>query len=261
MSESGLFHPSIEDERDADPSPVEERLTPPAAEHQEVFGVRLLMLGWCMWLMGTWIVLYYTTGWTAPAFRIMVLSAMLGFMGVWPAIRLSQATPGTSETSPHSSRTWRREATRILIDWLFLNLVFQAVMWPLQMAGRWTLEQTLWVDAAVAGWSLLAGLVIAWGRGGGTGSRRTLAMIGCVGIVLAEPVLMWAIGKTGWDMTSSMRLSPIEAIWGLTSPLARSGVLPWAQQVAAVGLAAVTGWVVLYALLGLQERGAKTKLP
>ena len=60
------------------------------AVSDEVYGVRLLMLGWCIWLMGVWIVLYFTVGWTGPAFRVMVFAAVIGLMGVWPAVRLSQ---------------------------------------------------------------------------------------------------------------------------------------------------------------------------
>ena len=46
-----------------------------------------------------------------------------------------------------------------------------------------------------------------------------------------------------------MRVSPVQALWGLTSPQAAVTTHPWDQQVVAVGLAAVAGWVALGLML------------
>lgn len=221
-------------------------------EGVEEYGVRLLVLGWCFWLILSWFVLFQRVGWNGAGFRLMLFAAMLGVMGGWPALRLSQATVAVGrEVTP---KQWAWVTRRVFLDWLFLNLVFQAVMWPLRLAARWSWEQAIWIDASVAAWSLLAGLLIAWGRRADSGGVRALAMLACVGVVLAEPVLWWLGSVLVGDISGRMRVSPIQAMWGLSSPMARSTVYPWAQQVVAVGLAAVAGWVVLAGMMWMNGR-------
>ena len=215
----------------------------------ELYGVRLLMLGWCIWLMGSWIVLFFTTGWTGPAFRIMVFSGLIGLMSVWPAVRLSQLDRAEVSGAGEDIGAWSWACRRTLADWLCLNLVWQAVVWPLRMAGGWGLWQAAGVAGAVAAWSLLTGLVIAWGRGADGAGRRAAAMLICVGIVLAEPLVMWGVTLTGQAATATMRLSPLKTIWTLTAPGPLNPGGPWVQQVIAIALAAVAGWLALMVML------------
>lgn len=227
-------------------------------------GRRLLIIGWCLWLMGTWGVLWLIGGWTVPALRAMVFSGVVGLMGLWPAVRLSQATgrpadgqrPGAGVPLPAipSDHAWARVCGGTLLDWLCLNLVFQAVLWPLQMAAGWTLIQALWLDVSVAGWSLLTGLLIAWGRGTDRSTGRLLAMLVCVGVVVLEPALWWLGWQAGAVGVPMMRISPLQALWSLSATdlnprqvatvIATQGV-----QVVSVVAAALCGWVVLGGLL------------
>lgn len=247
-------------------SPIESAQATPAAamRHRSAgLGVRVLILGWCLWLMGSWITLYLTGGWTIAAFRVMVFSGLIGLMGVWPAVRLSQATaqhlgePGVDRVP---ARLWARACGSVLLDWFCLNLVFQAVIWPLLLAAHWTAAQGLWLDAAVAGWSLLTGLIIAWGRGVDRALWRSLAMVVCVGIVAVEPVLL-GLGALSSEATAGvqrMRISPIQAVWSLSG---QGPVEPWAVQVVGIWLAAVTGWVVLGLLLAVNGGHSRKNTP
>lgn len=227
-------------------------------------GVRGLILGWCLWLLGSWIVLWTVGGWTIPALRAMVFASTLGLLGLWPAVRLSQMTrryPATDQRGLPASggevtrREWARACRGTLLDWFCLNLVFQAVLWPLQIAARWPVMQTVWLALAVAGWSLLTGLVIAWGRGTDRGAWRAGAMVGCVALVVVEPALWclgWMAGALGMPM---MRLSPLQALWTLSAPgviderQAAAIVIGQAPQVLAVLVASATGWMVLGLLM------------
>ena len=146
-----------------------------------------------------------------------------------------------------------------------MNLVFQAVIWPLRLASGWPVRQAVWLAVSVAGWSLLTGLLIAWGRGSNAAARRTVAMLACVGVVVAEPLLQWLAWRVGVSPgvggvgEASMRLSPLQAFWHLTAGgigprsvdlmLQRQG-----PQVLSVAAAAAAGWVMLLTLLTLARR-------
>ena len=232
-------------------------------------GTRVLVLGWCLWLLGAWGVMWVLGGWTLPALRSMVFAGMLGLMGVWPAVRLSQPTPpwpgrGGAGAGPWlgsgggvTPRGWLWVCGVTWGDWVALNVIFQAVIWPLRWAGGWPALQAVWLTVAVAGWSLLTGLLIAWGRGGNEALRRSGAMVACVGVVVAEPLLWWLAwwaGVLGGTGEPTMRLSPLQALWHFTAPGLgpRSlGVIVQQQGVQVVGVSAsaVAGWAVLLGLL------------
>ncbi|MEM9881625.1 MAG: hypothetical protein AAF800_01755 [Planctomycetota bacterium] len=231
-------------------------------------GVRGLVLGWTLWLLGAWGVLWAVDGWPVPALRVMVFMALIGMMGVWPAMRLGQPSGGGG--GEVSVAEWARACRGIAVDWLALNLVFQAVVWPLRLAAGWSTGQTVWLVAAAAGWSLLTGLVVAWGRGVDRGGWRLGAMAVCVAVVVAEPLLWWA----GWEVRGAevvgalpggtMQLSPVQAVWGLTQPAgaaagaaATRAVADHDGQVVGVAAGAAAGWVVLVGLLVL--RGVREK--
>ncbi|MEM6459230.1 MAG: hypothetical protein AAF710_07540 [Planctomycetota bacterium] len=243
--------------------------TPPAAGRRPRglgFGVRGLVLGWTLWLLGAWGVLWAVDGWPVPALRVMVFMALVGMMGVWPALRLGQASGGAGEPAEVSVAEWARACRGVAADWLALNLVFQAVVWPLRLAAGWSTVQVGWLVLAVGGWSLLTGLVVAWGRGVDRGGWRVGAMAVCVAVVVAEPLLWWAGYEVrGAEVVGSlpggpMRLSPVQAVWGLTQPAgAESGaaaaraVTDHASQVVGVSAAAAAGWGVLVGLLVLRK--------
>jgi hypothetical protein len=225
-----------------------------------------LVLGWCLWLIGTWVVLAMTLGWARqtggigwnPSFRWMVFSAMVGLMGVWPAIRLSQSPafpaplPTDDQEAHFRGRGWRFPALLpVLWDWVALNVVFQAVLWPMKVLSQWSVVQSLWLVGALLAWSLLTGLVIAWGRCYPGAWMRTAAMVACVGIVLAEPVLLAVGSMVRGDVADvQMRLSPVQTLWALAGRPAMYSPAPWAFHVVAVGAAALLGWAVLGVLRG-----------
>lgn len=233
-------------------------------------GLRLLLLGWCLWLLGAWIALWIVGGWTVPALRSMVFAAVVGLMGLWPAVRLSQMTrryaalgaDGRPEAGDVTAREWARACRDTLLDWVSLNLIFQVVLWPLQLAADWQTVQTIWLSITVASWSLITGLLIAWGRGTDHGGWRLLGMLFCVGLVVVEPALWclgWMSGVAGMPM---MRLSPIQALWALSGPgmapeQATAVVIGQAPQILSAAVAAVAGWAVLGALLARQAGRAR----
>ncbi len=242
--------PPVNDSADSIASPTANPASAPPRHAYHGFDTRELVLAWCLWLIGVWGVLLWTIGWTGPAFRWMAFAVMVGFMGLWPAARLSQEMRRGA-----SARGARRV---ILLDWFCMNLVFQAVLWPMSLAARWEVTQTLWVMAAVAAWSLLTGLLIAWGRSFDTGGKRLTAMLMCVGLVLIEPVAYYAVAivmKRGWLMIPPMRLSPVQTWWALTGPPSTFIARPWSDYVIGVGVAAVVGWAVLAVLMPRQRVG------
>jgi hypothetical protein len=234
-----------------------------------------LILGWCLWLLGTWGVLWIVGGWTVPALRAMVFAGVVGLMGLWPAVRLSQptASPPREAVARATRRAgarglekpdrfaglpsdgaWARACGGTLLDWFWLNLVFQAVLWPLQMAAGWSITQAVWLAVSVAGWSLLTGLILAWGRGTDRGLGRTVAMVVCVGLVVLEPALWWLGWKAGVAGVPMMRLSPLQALWSFSAtdldPLQVTALVrTQGVQVVSVVAAALCGWVVLGGLM------------
>lgn len=210
--------------------------------------VRGLILGWCLWLLGSWGVTLAIDS-SVPAGRWMVFSVMMGLMAIWPAFRLSQAN------EPQVPGRLRL----VLLDWLCMLAVFQTVVWPLRLLGAWSIRQACWLNGAVAAWSLLSGLLIAWGCGRSAGSGRTAAMVLCILLLVGEPAVMLLAGLgrpagagPGW----TMRVSPVQTVWALTRPPSRFRLDPWTDHIKAAGLAAVAGWVVLggAALIGRIRR-------
>lgn len=189
---------------------------------------RVLVLSWCLWLLGAWSVSLLMDNATR-AVRWMLFSSLIGLMVIWPAVRLCQLKmPGRSESG-----------IPILAEWMCLNLVFQAVVWPLRVSMDWSLAQTLWLDAAFAVWSALTALVIAWGRRHDRPGPRTLAMVACVALLLAEPLVM-TLSRARWPL----RVSPVETIWALSNPAREFVFEPWITHVGLAALAALAGWLL-----------------
>jgi hypothetical protein len=209
---------------------------PRVSSHEEVGS---LLLGWCLWLLGTWAVTLMIDS-LKPGSRWMVLSAAIGLMAIWPAVRLSQ----------HDKQRFLSELWRILLDWLCLILILQIVIWPLRITSGWSFAQTGWIAGGLLGWSLLTGLLIAAaGRLG-----RVPAMCLCLLLLLGEPVVLvlfdGAIDPTAWWLTC---FRPLQTLWGLTAPASKLTIEPWAGNVRAVLLLAVVGWTVVL-VIGAKSR-------
>lgn len=163
------------------------------------------------------------------ASRWMVFSCMIGLMLIWPVFRLSQ---NVGRAIPAESILW---------DWLCLNMVLQAVIWPLHVTASWSVEQALWLIVALAGWSLLTGLLLLICSGWTSGSGRAVGAVMCLLLVLGEPVAMAALAGARLSGAWSMRVSPINTLWALTERPARV----WPMQILGVAAAAIASWLIV----------------
>jgi hypothetical protein len=182
------------------------------------------------WLVGTSIDHYI------HATRWLLFACMFGLMIMWPAMRLSQ------EIDP------RLAPSQILWDWFSLNLAFQVVIWPMKVSAQWNTAQTLWLDAAMAVWSLLVGVVLAWAMRRGTGRDRIAGMVICVLICFGEPAIAALLSMTqnaGNTWHWPILLSPIETLILLTANP------PMVAPIHILGIAmlAMAGWLTLGASL------------
>lgn len=216
---------------------------------RETGGTRELMLCWCLWLLGSWAVTLSIDS-PIPAVRWMVFSTATGLFVMWPLVRLSQASLGrvfVVDGEPVANP--RRPSLRIiLLDWLSLMVILQAVVWPLRLVGGWSMEQAVWVDVALAGWSLLIGAIIGAGRAMGGGGRAA-AMAACMLLLFAEPALL-GLAPGAWEP----RVSPMPALWYLTTRDAYFTVKPVREAVAVACVAAVAAWAAL-GVVRLATRG------
>jgi len=205
-------------------------------------GVRGLILGWCLWLLGSWAATLWIAA-TAPAVRWMVYASMVGMLLVWPTFRLSQgrARPGVARVTA---------VPGTLGDWLSLNLVLQAVIWPLQLIAGWSVMQTIWLAGALAAWSALIGVLIAAGRMYRSAAARSVAMLACVAVVLAEPLTRAALAPMSatTGLAGGWGLSPVGPLWELTVRRERFVLDGLDETVVMVATAAVVGWGVVWVL-------------
>jgi hypothetical protein len=161
-----------------------------------------------------------------PSVRWIIFSGMVGMMLLWPAYRLSGDPAPPPPASPNALPPSRLgPVATTLIEWLCLMLVFQIVLWPIRLAppaswltsSTWSVQQTAWLDGAIACWTLMSAAVVAIGARGSSPRHRTLAMCACIFLFLGEPVLVAgsamfrdpATRPPSWNLW----LSPIQTIW------------------------------------------------
>ena len=163
------------------------------------------------------------------ASRSMAFSCMIGLMLMWPVFRLSQ------------NIDYAISGESILWDWLCLNMVLQAVIWPLHVTASWSVPQALWLVVALAAWGLLTGLVLLicgrWTSGLGRASGAAM----CLLVIVGEPVVMVVLAGARFLGPWSMRISPIDTLWALTDRPARV----WPMQVLGIAVAAIAGWLIV----------------
>ncbi len=217
----------------------------PAPDDSHGLSIRALTTLWSCWLLGSWAIILGMKHHVTVA-RGMAFAGVLGMMLCWPALRLSL---GPTEHQGSEAATVR--PARVFLEWSSLFFIFQAVLWPLRTAARWELAQTLWLDAAIAAWGLITAAIVAWGCRSLLPNHRVWAMVGCVLLLLGEPVLMAMTGSAAWFM----RVSPIQVIWVLSDgPVSElSGSL--ASHIIAAITAAIVGWVLVI-MFGLRSDNA-----
>lgn len=196
--------------------------------------LRLVIVVWCFWLLGAWGAAWLSET-SVPRVRWMMFAGSFGLMLVWPAFRLSEQV--RSDRPGHG-------AMPVLLDWLAMVGVYQAVIWSLHLLAGWPMARGVWLDAAVLAWSLLTALIVAAARRWPSGLARTVGMGLCIALVFAEPVLIWLTlisGGQAWPMV----VSPIQAFWELTQPPNQGTVSPWDQRTLTIAIVAVLGWLSL----------------
>ena len=212
-------------------------------------GRRYLLLAWCIWLIISWTATLTTQSIKVAATVTMPFSALIGLMLMWPILRLSQQfePPVTVDPNGRLPATGQQQLG-IFREWLQLNIVFQAVVWPLMLNAEWTIEQTAWLDVTIASWSLLAALITDWGCRSTSGWTRLVAMIICLLLLFAEPALMGLSNMattSGQAISWTMKISPIRIVWDMTRQY--GGASRFQQHiplVLATMAAGIVGWVV-----------------
>lgn len=227
---------------------------------------RVVTLGWCAWLLVTWGLSLMKTS-VVPASRWMIFVAAIGAMVIWPEFRLSQVGSGGGASEGGEGRGSRgvalpRMARRVVLgDWLTITVLTQMMIWPLWLSSgkvvsagsivilhtRWSAQQTAWLGAALAAWTLVTAAVVAWGLGRSTRTAAMIAMALCLLLLVGEPLAYAVAGEvraseTGWP---AFRVSPLSTLWGLTVAKAEFHAEPWIARIASVGAAAVVAWVGL----------------
>lgn len=200
--------------------------------------LRLVIVIWCFWLLGAWAAAWLSDT-SVPRVRWMMFAGSFGLMLVWPAFRLSETV--RSDEPAHGGLA-------VLLDWLAMAGVYQAVIWSLHLIAGWPFVRGVWLDAAVLSWSLLTALIVAAARRWPNGLARLVGMGACIALVFAEPVALWLVvvdGGQAWPMW----VSPIQAFWELTQPPDRGAIQPWDQRTLTIAVVAVMGWAALMAWL------------
>ena len=196
--------------------------------------LRIVIIVWCFWLLGAWGAAWLSAS-SVPRVRWMMFAGSFGLMLVWPAFRLSQEV--RSDEPGHGG-------LQVLLDWLAMIGVYQAVIWSLHLLAAWPLVRGLWLDGAVMAWSLLTALIVAAARRWPYGWARLVGMSLCVALVFAEPVLLWLVVISGGEAWA-MVVSPIQAFWELTQPPSRGAIEPWDKRTLMIAVVAMMGWVAL----------------
>lgn len=217
----------------SDDVPTQARAEPRAQRDAHV--IRIVVLGWCLWLIGSWVVALWN-GTAVPASRWMLMLTTLGFTGVWPIVRLSLDPPRAVTPSK-----------ALIVEWVALAGILQAVVWPLALTAGWEAAQTFWIDSAILAWSLLNGAIVAVAlRSGGAGPRAAAATL-CMLVLFAEPLVLALAGGTDPAATTPvMRISPLQTLWTLSEEGRAWAGAPWRVNVLAAAAAAVLAWGVAY---------------
>lgn len=223
--------------------PVEPWQRPSSGDGDDPAPLGLVLL-WCVWLLGSWVVALWTDAAVQPAVRLMVFAAALGMLLLWPALRLSQ-----SLTQPRPRRRQGGVYAAILWDWTCLSLVLQVVIWPLYFSASWGLSQAIWLDVVLLSWGLIVGLLIAIGLTLGSAAARLGAMLGCVLLIFGEPTFIALTGLGG----DRLHVSPLHVLWDATGPLLKWPEAAWTPIVLAATAAAIIGWLLVPVLLRQQN--------
>lgn len=206
--------------------------------------LRAVVLGWCLWLLGAWAGSLWIDS-PVPAARWMLFSSLIGLTAVWPTVRLSLDGSGTGT------------AACAIFEWIALIAIFQIIIWTLALTAQWPYIQALWLDLAIAAWSLLTALLVAVGLRSADGVHRVVTVVLCLLLLLAEPMILALADVrlgTPHDPGWFMRVSPIQTIWALSETPVDWSSGPWRTNIATISVAAVVAWCLYGLLLGSPRR-------
>lgn len=192
---------------------------------------RLLLLIWCIWLLGNWFIHSRVESWIGPqTMRWLVLSSLLGIMLIWPALRLTDPTPHQSAWLTIGDLIgllviFQVIVVRLLLDWSGGNLV----------RSSWSLPRAILIDAVVVTYAIIAAMWIDLGRRCGA-SGRTLAMIGCVGSIFLGSAFV------GPHSPGLLAISPIRSLWWLTGSMEFINPSPIAVRLGGLLIVCIVVW-------------------
>ena len=241
MTNPLLPDPAVSDE----PVDCDEPMGPPApyqaendangaAARRDTHLIRVIVLGWCLWLIGSWVVALWS-GSATPAARWMLLSTTVGLTALWPIVRLSLEAP--SSLAP---------VRVVAVEWLALAGILQAVVWPLALTAGWEASQTLWIDGAVLAWSLVTASIVALALRSRRAGHRAVAAALCMLFLFGEPL---AVGLMAAPHGAGvvMRITPFQTLWALTDEGRLWTMTSWRVNVGAAMVAALLSWLVVLA--------------
>lgn len=213
---------------------------------------RTLIILAFLWLVISWMVaiglrqpLLPSAASYEPSVRIMLISVSLGLMIGWPLLRLSETR------SPWPIR-------QTLLDLIVLLSMTQIVLWPLRLVTTWSNERTLALDLVLIGWAALAAAVTAAAIGSDQRGPRILAMLACVGMCLAGPLLAWISVGFGVNAFELVELSPLFAIHALTESSGPILAPQW-MLITLLLIAAIAGWTALTLVHMVSSRNARSR--
>lgn len=169
-----------------------------------------------IWMIGSWVAtiglsppVHPSSSSYEPGVRLMLVCLAAGLLIAWPLLRLSQA--------PAPAPRWQT-----ILDLIVLVAMVQVVIWPLRLVTRWSLERTAALDALLLSWTVVVAVIVASAIGSASRGLRTMAMLGCVVLVAAGPLLGWMLElPEAWNAVN---------IVGSLNDLAEGGGAPVASK-------------------------------
>lgn len=192
-----------------------------------------------IWLIASWVLVIGirapvqpSSASYTPAVRNMLICVVSGLIIGWPLLRLSQKRP-------------EYPIRQTMLDLLVLLGLVQVVIWPLRLVTSWTPLRTAAIDATLAGWTVLAGALVAAAITSEQRGPRILAMIACIAMSLGGPALAWLGLMTGVDAMQLVDLSPFMAVRTLgEGGGSHPSDVQW-RWIALLATAAIAVWLAL----------------
>lgn len=245
----------------------------PHSQHQ-IRLPRTLLLWWSIWLLASWVLSF---GWSSPfmpnlraygsSVRQLLVLLAIGLMIVWPLFRLSAQNRG---------------APRIVafVDFIALVFTLQVVLWPMRIAGQWSVLRLTALDFMLCSWALVIAACVAMGTAlplnfRATGARgltrpfrranfrRAAWMLVCLLISLIGPLASLAIDPT--DRIQSplaaemFEWSPIASAWWTSAHTLDDP--EWGEwlRISIVAAAGIIAWLGLLVQARSNDRSQQAK--